>query len=411
MNAFDVLKERNFVKQCSDERALKTLFSSSKIVFYVGFEPTAESLHIGHLLPIMAMANLQKLGHTPIILIGGATGLIGDPSGKTEMRKMLTREQIACNIRKILPQFNRYLKIGEKDGLLLNNADWLTGINYIDFLREIGQYFKVNEMIKNEGYRLRMEREEGLSFIEFNYQLLQAYDFLILFEKHGCMLQIGGDDQWGNILAGTSLVRKVKKETVFALTIPLITTATGQKMGKTESGAIWLDSARTSPYDFYQYWINIDDKDVIRFLFLFTFLPKKEIQDMEKLHGAELRVAKEILAFEATKLAHGEDEAKKAKASSKAIFSKTKEDRSALPTTHIKRSRIISGILATDLFFEVGLVPSKSAVQRLIKQGGAYVNEKKVNSSDKIIDKNDLENDSLILRHGKKQYRRVVVDD
>lgn len=274
MNALSMLKERGFVQQCSDEDMLFKTLADPGVVFYAGFDPTADSLHIGSLVPIMAMAHLQRAGHVPIGLIGGGTTLIGDPSGKTEMRKFLSREEIEQNGRGILSQLKRYLKLEGDKGMFVNNADWLVDLNYIQFLRDIGRYFKVNEMIRAEAYRQRLEREEGLSFIEFNYQLLQAYDYLVLHDRHACHLQIGGDDQWGNILAGKDLIRRMRNADVHALTFPLITTARGQKMGKTEAGAIWLDASKTSPYEFYQYWINVDDRDVGRFLALFTFRVK-----------------------------------------------------------------------------------------------------------------------------------------
>lgn len=409
MNALNILKERGFLKQCSDEPGLKKLFSSSKVVYYIGFDPTADSLHIGSLMPIMAMVHLQKAGHVPIAIIGGGTSLIGDPSGKTEMRQLISRKEIEANAKKILGQLKLYLTFGKGKGMFLNNADWLLDLNYIEFLRDIGKYFRVNEMIKKEGYRLRLERKEGLSFIEFNYQLLQAYDFLVLSEKYGCQLQMGGDDQWGNILAGVDLVRRIKRKQAFALTFPLITTAKGQKMGKTESGAIWLDKGRTSPYDFYQYWINTDDKDVIRFLPIFTFLPMEKIKGLGKLKGPDLRKAKEILAFEATKITHGEKEAGKAKAASKTVFAKSGEDLASLPTTIIKKTRIAAGIRIVDLLCETDLVSSRGESYRLIMQGGIYINDKKVVSGDTMVKENLFKDGSLLLRKGKKQYHRIVV--
>ena len=408
MNALDILKERGFLKQCSDEKSLKKLFTSSKVVYYIGFDPTTDSLHVGSLVPIMAMAHLQKAGHIPLAIIGGGTTLIGDPSGKTEMRQLISRKEIEANAKKILSQLKLYLSFGKGKGMFLDNADWLLDLNYIEFLRDIGKYFRVNEMIKKEGYRLRLERKEGLSFIEFNYQLLQAYDFLVLSEKYGCQLQMGGDDQWSNILAGVDLIRRVGRKQAFALTFPLITTAKGQKMGKTESGAVWLDKDRTSPYDFYQYWINTDDKDVIRFLPIFTFLPMKEIKKLRKLKGPDLRKAKEILAFEATKITHGEKEASKAKASSKTVFAKSGKDLSSLPTTIIKKARIAAGIRIVDLLCETDLVSSRGESYRLISQGGIYINEKKVTSGDMIIKDSSLKKGSLLLRKGKKQYHRIV---
>ncbi|MFH1392408.1 MAG: tyrosine--tRNA ligase [bacterium] len=409
MNAFDVLKERGFVQQCSDESALQKILSSSGIVYYIGFDPTADSLHVGSLMPIMAMAHLQKAGNIPIAIIGGGTAMIGDPSGRTKMRQLLSVEEIETNGIKIREQLQRYLILDNKQGMFINNAEWLLDLNYIKFLRDIGQYFKVNEMIKAEGYRQRLEREEGLSFIEFNYQLLQAYDFLMLFERHGCILQMGGDDQWGNILAGLDLIRRIKSEKVYALTFPLITTARGQKMGKTESGAVWLDAGKVSPYEFYQYWINTDDRDVICFLAYFTFLPMAKIHELATFKYAKLRIAKEILAFEATKLAHGAEEAEKAQAASRTAFAKNGEELSALPTTIMERDRFVPGIPVVELFCEVGLASSKSDARRLIKQGGAYLNRDKISSSEILIKEEFLENNEILLRRGKKNYHRILV--
>lgn len=407
MNALDILKERGFLQQCSDEKGLKKLFSSSKVVYYIGFDPTADSLHVGSLLPIMAMANLQKAGHIAIGLVGGGTALIGDPSWKAKERTLAAKKEIEKNSKEIISQLKSYLSFGK--GIFLNNAEWLLNLNYIEFLRDIGKYFRVNEMIKREGYRIRLERKEGLSFIEFNYQLLQAFDFLKLFEKHNCRLQMGGDDQWGNILAGVDLIRRVKGKKAFALTFPLIETSHGQKMGKTERGTVWLSSKRTSPYNFYQYWINTDDRDVIRFLKLFTFLPMLKIKELARLRGANLRKAKEILAFEATKITHGEKEAKKAQTASRTVFGKGGKDLSSLPTMSIKKTRISRGIRIVDLLCEVGLVPSRSEAFRLIRQGGIYINEKKVNSGDMVVKENLFKRGVLLLRKGKKQYCRVII--
>lgn len=410
MNALEVLKQRGFVQQCSDEQGLSDLFSKSQVTYYVGFDPTAESFHIGSLIPIMAMAHLQRLGHKPIAIIGGGTGLIGDPSGKTELRKMLSREDIVSNMAKLSLQFNRYLTLDGKSGLLVDNADWIAGLNYIEFLRDIGKYFKVNEMIKNEGYRKRLEQEQGLSFIEFNYQLLQAFDFLVLFDRYDCMLQMGGDDQWGNILAGVNLTKKIRRQAVFALTFPLITTARDQKMGKTETGAIWLDAAKTSPYDFYQYWINCDDRDVVRFLLLFTFLSTEEVEKLGQLQGADIRQVKERLAFEATRLCHGEEEAHKAQRTAKTVFSKETGGSVGLPTTTVSKERIGAGIPVIDLLIETGLAPTKGAARRLIEQGGAYINDEKITAIDAVINGRFFLNGVCVIRHGKKQHHRIKVE-
>jgi len=409
MDILGILKERGFVQQCSDEQGLKKLLSTQKVVFYIGFDATGDSLHVGHLLPIMTMIHLQKTGHIPVVLIGGGTSFIGDPSGKTEMRRIMPPEEIKKNSEKILAQFKKFLSFEKGKGMSLNNVDWILKIKYIDFLRNIGKYFRVNEMIKHEGYKLRLERETGLSFIEFNYQLLQAYDFLHLSENYNCQLQIGGDDQWGNILAGAELIRQKTGKKAYCLTIPLLTTAGGTKMGKTEAGAVWLDAKKFSPYQFYQYWINTDDNDVIRFLKIFTFLPMEKINELAELTGAELRKAKEVLAFEVTKIVHGEKEAKKAKNSSKAVFAKGNEDLSSLPTTTLSIEEMINGISILDLLVKTDLASSKSDASRLIKQGGVTANGETITSITEAIKKDSFKDGTLLLRKGKKQYKRVVI--
>lgn len=408
-DTFENLVNRGFVKQCTNELSLRKLLAGEPSVFYVGFDPTADSLHVGSLVPIMAMVHLQQSGHTPICIIGGGTAFIGDPSGKTEMRRMMTREEIGKNGEALSGQLQRYLSFGAGEGMILNNADWLVDLRYIDFLREIGRYFKVNEMIRAESCRLRLERQEGLSFIEFNYQLLQAYDFLKLYDLHHCVLQIGGDDQWGNMVAGTGLIRQVRGSEVHVLTFPLLETASGKKMGKTEKGTIWLDAAKTTPYDFYQYWVNTDDRDVIKFLKLFTFLSEEEISQYKKLSGAELKPAKERLAFEATKITHGEQAAKNAVEAASQLFGGSEGGTSSVvPTKTIERAVLVKGIAVAELFKMVGLVKSTSEARRLAKQGGAYINAKRV-SFDQIINESDLVDGVLLLRQGKKQYCRVVV--
>lgn len=408
-NVFQTLTERGFIAQCTDSEALPELLSKPGVVYYCGFDPTADSLHAGSLMPIMAMAHLQRAGHRPIAIIGGGTTMVGDPSGKTELRQMMTYEQIEANGRGILAQLARYLDFGGDKGTFLNNADWLMGLNYIEFLRDVGRHFRVNEMLRAEAYRQRLEREDGLSFIEFNYQLLQAYDFLTLARRHRCTLQIGGDDQWGNILAGVDLTRRMEGRTVYGLTFPLLTTARGEKMGKTAGGAVWLDTARTSPYDFYQYWINTDDRDVQRFLGFFTFLPMDEVRQLGSLKDAELNRAKEVLAYEATKLAHGEEEAERARTASRAAFGRGGGDVDAVPTTTMDPARLAEGIPVVDLLVEAGLTSSKSASRRLIQQGGAYVGGRQVTDMDMCIGADDFEDGALMLRYGKKKYHRVII--
>jgi len=409
-NVFEVLNERGFIQQCTNADEIARELSENKITFYAGFDPTTASLQVGNLVPIMAMAHLQRARHTPIAIIGGGTTMVGDPSGKTEMRQLLSRETIEVNSLGILTQLKRYLDFNDGYGVFLNNNDWLLPLGYVEFLRDIGRHFRVNEMIKAEAYRQRLEREEGLSFIEFNYQLLQAYDFLHLFRKYDCTLQLGGDDQWGNILAGVDLVRRVERKTVHALTFPLLTTATGEKMGKTVRGAVWLKPSQTPPYEFYQYWINTDDRDVERFLACFTFLPMDDVTRLGGLKDEAIREAKEVLAYEVTKLAHGKVEAEKARTASRAAFGGGGIDLSAIPTTTIHSSRLAAGVAIVDLFCEVGLGASKSAVRRLIQQGGAYVNGKQVIEADTLVTQQDLDEDALLLRHGKKQYHRVVLE-
>lgn len=407
---FETLKERNLIQQCSDESRVASLLSEKQITYYVGFDATATSLHVGNLVPVMAMAHLQRAGHKPIAIIGGGTTMIGDPTDKTEMRPMLSQEQISANSKGMLSQLQRYLNLDNGTanvenpetapnvGRFLNNADWLLFINYIEFLRDIGKHFRVNEMIRAEGYRQRLERELGLSFLEFNYQLIQAYDYLRLFEKYECRLQLGGDDQWGNILAGVDLIRRIKGERVHAVTVPLLTTASGAKMGKTAGNAVWLDANRTSPYEFYQYWINTDDRDVARFLACFTFLPMAEIHRLAALESEDIREAKAILAYEVTQLAHGKAEAEEAQAASRAAFGRGNLDDVRMPTSVIASERLESGIPITELFHEVGLVNSRSEARRLIQQGGAYINEKQYREIDTVVDVSLFEEKVLLLR-------------
>lgn len=407
-SVLETLRERGFVQQCTDEPGLQELLDNEAVNFYCGFDPTAESLHCGSLMPIMAMAHLQKAGHKPIAIIGGGTAMIGDPSGKTELRKMLTPDEIVRNGQGILGQLQRYLTLDGTKGLFVNNADWLMPLRYIDFLREIGRHFKVNEMIRAEAYRQRLEREEGLTFIEFNYQLLQAYDYLLLHRQQGCRLQIGGDDQWSNILAGLDLIRKDQGKQSYGLTFPLLTTARGEKMGKTAGGAVWLSAERTSPYEFYQYWVNVDDRDVERFLAYFTFLPMDEVRRLGKAEGAALNEGKRVLAYEATKLCHGEEEAEKAKKAA-GVFVGGEVDLSAIPTTNLERSAFAAGIGFVDLLVKTGLADSKKAARRLIEQGGAYVEGVAVSDVNYVLREDALKNGAVLLRQGKKKYHRVVV--
>ena len=397
--ALRVLRERGFIQQVSDEEELKKQLGGGRVTFYSGFDPTASSLHVGSLVPLIAMAHLGRAGHRPIALLGGGTTMVGDPSGKTELRQMLTPEAIAENRVAIESQVRRVL--GDvPDVLVVDNGEWLLPLNYIDFLREIGRHFSVNRMLAAEAYKQRLEK--GLSFIEFNYQLLQAYDFLVLRRRHGCALQIGGDDQWGNIVAGVDLIRRVDQGQAFALTFPLITTATGAKMGKTAAGAVWLDAQRTSPYDFYQYFVNVDDRDVVRFLKLFTVHPLPEIVRFETIVGAELREAKRLLAHGVTAIVHGAAAADEAQRAAAAAFGGG-GDESAIPTFAVTGSEKIVDVLATS-----GLAASKSVARRLVEQGGVRLGARKVATVDETLRVAEI-GDGVLLHAGKKSVRRLVL--
>ena len=406
-NAYDALVERGFIAQATDEQALRNALASGSVTFYIGFDSTATSLHAGSLVPIMAMMHLQRAGHRPIALVGGGTTMVGDPSGKTEMRQMLSEQQIRDNGAAIHAQLDRYLHLSKGKGLAANNADWLLPLNYIPFLREIGVHFSVNRMLAAEAYKQRMEK--GLSFIEFNYQLLQAYDYLTLYREHGCTLQMGGDDQWGNILAGVDLIRRVEGETVHAMTFPLLTTASGAKMGKTAGGAVWLDGDMLPPYEYYQYWVNCDDRDVGRFLKLFTFLPLDEIVRLESLEGADLRQAKQVLAYETTRISHGEAAAEEAQASAQAAFGPG-GDLEGIPTTAIPAARLRDGLNVVTIMAEVGLTRSRGEARRLVQQGGAYANDQRISDVDHTLGEADLTLDGILLRAGKKRYHRLVTE-
>ena len=411
-DALSALRERGFIKQCTDEAALVKLLDSEQVTLYCGFDPTGPSLHAGHLIPLFAMAHLARAGHRPIALIGGGTARIGDPSGKTEMRKMLSIEQIKENARSVTQQVQHFLGLQNATAVVVDNADWLAELNYIEFLRDIGRHFSVNRMLTFETYRMRMET--GLSFIEFNYQLLQAFDFLNLFRTQGCRLQVGGDDQWGNIVAGADLIRRVEGGEAFGLTFPLVTRADGKKMGKTEKGALFLDPEIISPYDFFQYWRNVPDEDVEKFLLLYTFLPVEQVRELGKLKDREINRAKELLAYELTTLIHGKHEAEKARDAARAAFdgdsgAAVTGDTSGIPSTELVLVQLSDGVSAADLFSMTGLCASKSDARRLITQGGASVNGRKVATVEEIVDESWLEGDELLLRAGKKRYYRVVV--
>lgn len=427
MNVLDVLFERGFIENTTHDEELKAYLGAGNASCYIGFDPTASSLHVGSLVPIMSLAHMQRNGHRPIALVGGGTGLIGDPSGKTEMRKIITREDVETNKAGIKRQLSNFIDFSNGQATLVDNADWLNGLGYIDFLRDIGRHFSINRMIKAESYKMRLESEEGLSFIEFNYMLLQAYDFMKLAESHNCLLQMGGSDQWGNIVAGIDLVRKIHRKTAFGITFPLITTSSGAKMGKTASGAVWLDASRTSPYEYFQFWVNTDDNDLVRFLSLFTFLPMDEIRSVSNLSDSEINQAKAILAYEATLLAHGPVEADKAFASAQSMFGERQISDSILPTSRIQRhmtvdtfdsvpstpvsvSDIGDGMVAFRLLVHSGLANSNGAARKLIQQGGAYMNGARMDNQDQVITAADFINGEIVLRAGKKRYHKLVLE-
>lgn len=424
MNAFDVLQDRGFLYQSTDAARLKARLAQGPISFYVGFDPTGSSLHIGHLLPVMAMRWLQSCGHRPIALVGGGTAMVGDPSGKTEARPVLSTEDIDGNARAIQGQLARFLDFGEGRAAMVNNADWLRGIKYIDFLRDIGRHFNVNQMLAADSVRRRLET--GLSFLEFNYMLLQAYDFLVLFRDQRCELQLGGQDQWGNIVAGTGLIRTVLGQEAFALTFPLLLKGDGQKFGKTASGAVWLDVARTSPYHYYQFWRNVDDAEVTRLLGFFTALPMDEVRRLGALPSPQVNRAKEILAFEATALAHGQAEATKAYLAAGTEFGfadpqgaipttsavsavKASDAMADLPTFTVPTAEVAGGVWVCKLLVDAGLSASNGEARRLIKGGGCYLGDERVTDEKRSVTQPDFRNGQLLLRAGKKNLRRVVL--
>jgi tyrosyl-tRNA synthetase len=424
-SVYDVFTDRGFVEQVSDEMELRNILQNQNITCYIGFDPTATSLHIGSLVPIMALMHMQKYDHRPIILIGGGTGLIGDPSGKSEMRQILTRDDINYNASCLKSQLSKYMDFKKDRAILLNNAEWLTELKYIEFLRDIGRHFSVNKMLAAESYRIRLET--GLNFIEFNYMLLQAYDFLYLFKNYGCVLQMGGNDQWGNMLAGSDLIRRIDGRNVFSMTFPLITTSHGHKMGKTERGTVWLDPKLTSPYEYYQFWINTDDSDVERFLALFTFLPMEEVREVRGLADSRMNMAKAVLAFEATKITHGQEAAIAAwmasatafntKPVGKGLFPSSNipredatRDVSAIPSTEKSKSELERGIPVFKLACETGLAGTSGDARRLIAQGGIYVNDRPVERFDEKINISHLnEHGEIHLRKGKKKHVVITV--
>ena len=404
MGVYGELKARGMIAQSTHEEEVKDLLNNKKCTFYIGFDPTADSLHVGHFVTVMTMSHLQRAGHTPIALFGGGTGKIGDPSGKTDMRKMMTEETIDYNVSCFVKQMSRFIDFGDGKAIMANNKDWLDNLNYIDFLREIGVHFSVNKMLAAECYKQRLER--GLSFFELNYMIMQSYDFLMLNRKYGCTLQLGGNDQWSNIISGVELCRRIDKRDVYGLTLSLLLTPDGRKMGKTEKGAVWLDPDKTSPYDFYQYWRNVDDASVINSMNMLTFVPLEEISEYAKLEGSDINRAKERLAYEVTKQVHGEEEAKKAESAAKSAFFGS-QDSNDIPSTTLDSDDVTDGnINIMDILVKTGLAPSKSEARRLVMQGGISADGEKITDINFSFDEASLKK-GVMIKKGKKVYHKV----
>lgn len=403
-NVFDVLVGRGYLKQFTHEEEMREILGKEKVTFYIGFDPTADSLHVGHFIAMMFMSHMQKHGHRPIALLGGGTAMIGDPSGRTDMRTMMSKETIAHNVASIKKQMEKFIDFSDGKAILENNADWLLGLNYVDFIRDIGAHFSVNRMLAAECFKSRMEA--GLSFLEFNYMLMQGYDFLVLNQKHGCTMQLGGDDQWSNMIAGVELIRKKEQKQAFAMTCTLLTNSEGKKMGKTAKGALWLDPEKTSPYEFYQYWRNVDDADVEKCLSLLTFIPMDEVKRLSALEGAEINEAKKILAFEITKMIHGEEEALKAKTAAEALFGGG-QDMSNVPSVEIEESALETGLV--DFLVEKGILKTKSEGRRLVQQNGLNVGDSKVTDFAMPITKELFTDGEFLVKIGKKKYHKVVL--
>lgn len=402
-NVFDVLKERGLIAQTTHEEEIRELLGKEKVTFYIGFDPTADSLHVGHFLQMIVMRHMQNYGHRPIALVGGGTGMVGDPSGRTDMRQMMTRETIAHNCECFKKQMSKIIDFSDDKAIMVNNADWLLDLNYVDFLRDIGSCFSVNKMLTAECFKTRLEK--GLSFLEFNYMLMQSYDFLMLNRKYNCKIELGGDDQWSNILGGIDLCRRKDQTQTYGMTFTLLTTSEGKKMGKTAKGALWLDPEKCKPYDFYQYWVNVKDEDVIRCLKLITFVPMDEIREMEKWEGQELNKAKKLLAYEVTKLVHGEEEAKKAQSAAEAVFGAGAV--SANMPSSVVADAVGMGLL--DLLVAVKLIPSKGEGRRLIQQNGLSVNDEKVTDPNLVVTAELFTDDGMIVKKGKKVYHRITL--
>ena len=407
MTIYDELVARGLIAQVTDEKEIKELINNGKATFYIGFDPTADSLHVGHFMALCLMKRLQMAGNKPIVLIGGGTAQIGDPSGRTDMRQMMTTETINHNVECFKKQMSRFIDFGEGKAIMVNNADWLMDLNYVDVLREVGAHFSVNRMLTAECYKQRMEK--GLSFLEFNYMIMQSYDFYMLYQKYGCNMQFGGDDQWSNMLGGTELIRRKLGKDAYAMTITLLLNSEGKKMGKTQSGAVWLDPNKTSPFDFYQYWRNVDDADVIKCMRLLTFLPLEEIDEMAKWEGSELNKAKEILAYQLTELVHGEEEAKKAQEGARALFSGA--DTSHMPTTELSEEDFDEEgkIDLITLLVKAELVPSRSEGRRAIQQGGVSIDGEKLTDIYHTVEKDAFAGDGIVLKRGKKKFKKICV--
>lgn len=404
-NVYDTLVERGYIKQVTHEEEMKKIFETEKVTFYIGFDPTADSLHIGHFIAMMFMAHMQRAGHRPIALVGGGTAMIGDPSGKTDMRKMLSKEEIDYNISCIKTQLSKLIDFSDGKAILENNADWLLNLNYVDFIRDIGVHFSVNKMLAAECFKQRLEK--GLSFFEFNYMLMQGYDFLVLNKKHGCTMQLGGDDQWSNIIAGMELIRKKEGKAAYGMTCALLTNSEGKKMGKTENGALWLDANKTSPYDFYQYWRNVEDSDVEKCLALLTFLSMDEVRRLGALKDEKINEAKKVLAFEITKLIHGEEEAMKAQTAAEALFGGG-TNMSNVPTVSIPVDMKNAGLM--DILVYTDIVPSKAEARRLIEQGGLTIGDKRIEDKNATLIDSDFKDGSVLIKKGKKKYYSLIIE-
>ena len=403
-NVYDVLKERGFIEQTTDDEGIRKLLGEEKIKFYIGFDPTADCLHVGHFMQVIIMMYMQKYGHTPVVLIGGGTTMIGDPSGRSDMRQMMTTETIAHNVECFKKQMSRFIDFSEGKALLVNNADWLLDLNYVDVLREVGPHFSVNNMLRAECYKQRMEK--GLSFLEFNYMIMQSYDFYELFQKYGCNMQFGGDDQWSNMLGGTELIRRKLGKDAYAMTITLLLNSEGKKMGKTQKGAVWLDPNKTSPFEFYQYWRNVADADVLKCIRMLTFLPLEEIDKMDSWEGSQLNTAKEILAFELTKLVHGEEEAVKAQESARALFSQGVA--ADMPSVTLSADDFKDGAIdIVSVLVKSGLVSSRNEGRRAVEQGGVAVDGDKIPDISVTIPEEKFDGDGIVVRRGKKNFRKV----